>query len=280
MIRKQIDTLLLMVAYILLFAACTPREIQLHAVRLTDDNGTSPIATVTPGHIETWVTAANDVYDFANYTFLFDPDEDISDVKNTLLNTVPPVGDVQGWEDYRIAGSFLALWAYPDKGVVYFRGRDGLGFSWGPEGDGATAFVSMPFYTNTAYVKGAPNNGLLAHELGHYLGLVHTFPEFSCDDCDPCDLVTPANANADVNGMYATEDDNVGDTNADPRADCAPTTSLNCPGGTVVVNGSTFDPPWTNVMSYHACFPLSVSLDQIKAINRTMEHPWRAPIRR
>jgi hypothetical protein len=279
MSRKELYLcpLLVLLSLLIIGAACSPRKIQLHTVRLTNDDGTSPSPTITPAEIQIWVDTANDVYHSINYEFLFDPNEDIGDLSNSLLNKMPAENDLQGWEAYRILGDGLALWFVPDKAVIYFRGDHSGGFSWGPEteGDGgATAFASLGFYGITSYIKGAPNNGHMAHELGHYLGLVHTFPGLECKQ------MTPTIADADKGGMYAAADDDITDTNADPGADCAPTKSLNCPGGTVVVNGYTFDPPWRNIMSYHACVPFEFSYDQIKAINHTLEHPWRKPILR
>ncbi|MBI5756160.1 MAG: hypothetical protein HZA12_04470, partial [Nitrospirae bacterium] len=113
----------------------------------------------------------------------------------------------------------------------------------------------------------------LSHELGHYFGLAHTFGGEICNYADK------SNMDGDKDGQeIATTDDDVTDTNPDLSDACVggfvPT--VNCPGGTVTYNGLTWDQPWTNVMSYHDCYPEELTPDQIKAIDRTLTDPKRA----
>ena len=273
---------------------CGTRRLTIQAIQLADGDG-SNISPIAQAQVRTWVDTANDNYENISYEFVFDStvsSSDFVEVRSTVLNTVP--GTDEERQTYRIVGNFLALVFYPDRATVLFRARGGGGWSWGPS---TTAFVSMPAYENTCISKQTPgvpcpggccqNDTLLSHELGHFLGLPHTFPAFGCEDdpmpCNPCNVIALANADGDAGGQDGSSAigflaDDINDTNPDPRADCAPTTALSCPGGTVMVNGQTFDPPWTNLMGYHDCLPETISDDQRVIIGRTLTHKWRKQI--
>jgi hypothetical protein len=253
-------------------------------VILENDDGTHA-SPITMGQIDTWVGTANIMYKAHHLELTFNHADAIH-VANTTLNN-PPVTP-ENWQPdpdnqiyfspnqmYDIYANSMAS-HFPDKIVVLFRGVGGGGFSWGPP---HTYYVSMPSYTHTCSTKPTPgicnpNNLLLAHEIGHYLGLAHTFAETRCD------LVTATNTDGDRGGQDEdTEKDDVLDTPPDPGPDCAPTTSFNCPSGSsLVVNGVTFTPPYTNFMSYHGCLPLKMTADQKRAINYTLEDPHRSQI--
>ena len=260
-----------------------PKQLPIQAVILSNDNGGSA-APITLAQIDTWVDAAKEIFKDHLFELTFDH-TNVVYVKSTTLNNPPNTPD--NWQPDPENGIFFSpdtiydMFAnsvaagYPDKIVVLFRGAGGGGWSWGPPN---LRYVSMPSWTNTGISKpnaGSwnPNTTLLAHEVGHYLGLAHTFWETRCN------LVTAANTDGDAGGQRGdTDADDVLDTPADPGAACAPTSSLTCPGGSVVVKGITFTPPWTNLMSYHDCLPETMSLDQRKAINFTLQHPLRSQI--
>jgi hypothetical protein len=252
-------------------AGCRDRELPILAIRLRDDGGAAPASPITSQQIRLWVDTANATWTNHGYVFSFDSVQDLRWANSSVLNATSDSGMES---TYEFVGN-LAAWLFdPDRKriVVYFRARGGGGFSWGPH---AKHFVSMPAYTNTSIAKpapGSPNNTLLSHELGHYLGLAHTFASRDCDK------VTPANSDNDLDGQVAGVEDDVNDTPPDPQANCAPTTTLDCPEGSVVVNGHTFTPPWRNVMSYHDCMPEQLSLDQRRAVNHTLSHPMRENI--
>jgi hypothetical protein len=277
---KTMTKIAVLVGVVLAATGC-PTNLPIQAVILSNDNGSNQ-APITMAQIDTWVNAANLTYDKDNLHFTFNH-ADVAYVKNTFLNSVPYVPD--GWKPDPAKGIYFNeqqlydLYAnsigasYPDKIVVLFRFEGGGGWSWGPPD---LRYISMPSYTHTAIGKPAPNSPndtLFAHEAGHYLGLAHTFTGVACNKA------TLSNTDGDYNGQRAdvTADD-VKDTNPDPNADCAPTAGLTCPGGTVGVNGYTFDPPWTNIMTYHDCLPETISLNQHQAINYTLQNPMRASI--
>ncbi len=272
--------LALLLAAVLLGMVGCPKQLPIKAVILSDDNGTNK-AVITLGQIDTWVDAANEIYSGHNIEFTFDH-SDIVNVKSTRLNSVPVVP--KGWKPNPILGIFYneqqlydkaanAIAAkYPDKIVILFRNNGGGGWSWGPPD---LRYISMPCYTHTAInkpVPNSPNDTLLAHELGHYLGLAHTFNDVACNK------VTLSNTDGDADGQDAGAADDIGDTNPDPGDVCAPTTNLNCASGAVTVNGIVFNPPWTNIMTYHDCLPETISFNQVQAINLTLQDPIRSAI--
>jgi Pregnancy-associated plasma protein-A len=273
---NNIRRMILLFAVLGLTASCTTK-IPVLAVQLADDDGRNRVA-ITTAEIKDWVNYANKTWEDRGYEFTFDEKKDLIMVQSTVLNTQPDDSNDAQWEFYRIAGNYVAS-LLPDRAIpIFFRAKGGSGWSWGP---GNTNFVSMPAYANTCIVKPTPgkpcpggccpNNTLLSHELGHYFGLAHTFTDADCAKA------TLANTDGDVQGqLLGTTADDVHDTNPDPGAACAPTKSLDCDGGSVVVNGVTFHPPWNNLMSYHDCLPERISKDQTKVIEYSLQQPWRA----
>lgn len=266
----------------LLLCGC-PRQLPIQAIILSNDNG-SNAAPITLAEIDIWVQVANANYTGHGYELTFDH-ADVSYVKSTMLNNPP--NTPENWQPDPEHGIYFSPDAmydmfansvgagYPDRIVVLFRGVGGGGWSWGPPN---LRYVSMPSYTHTCIDKPTPgicnpNDTLLAHEVGHYLGLAHTFWETNCS------ALTTANSDGDAGGQSAsTTADDISDTAADPGAACAPTANLACAGGSVTVNGISFTPPWSNLMSYHDCLPESMSLDQRAAINYTLQHAMRSQI--
>lgn len=270
--RASLYTLLICVT--VASGAC--RKLPILAIRLRDTDATNQ-SPITAAEIATWVDTANIAWTKRGYKFTFDASKDFHTASSTILNTQEPstaydnVANLLGW----------LVDSQRRRIIVLFRARGGGGWSWGPP----TSYVSMPSFTNTSIGKpsaGSPNYTLLSHEVGHYLGLAHTFPGFACEGntppCNACTVVTLANADADAGGQVTGTDDDIGDTPADPRADCAATTSLTCPGGSVTVNAQTFNPPWNNVMTYHDCMPEELTADQARAVKKTLEHANRQNI--
>jgi len=260
-----------------------PTQLPIQAVILSDDNGSNK-APVTLAQIDIWVNTANEMFTEHGFELIFNH-ADVVEVKSSLLNRPPetpadwapdPSKGIYFSPDqvYDMFANSIAA-GYPNRMVVLFRGVGGGGWSWGPPN---LRYISMPSYTHTGISKPNPgqwnpNTTLLSHEAGHFLGLPHTFWETRCN------YITTDNTDGDANGQSAnTTEDDVKDTPKDPGAACAPTNSLNCLGGSVVVNGTTFTPPWTNLMSYHDCLPESMSLDQRRVINYTLQHPMRSQI--
>lgn len=191
----------------------SPVIVPLHAVQVKDGDGQRP-AAITADKVKKWVDRANDIYEEIGVFFRFDPDPtgpDWSVKPNTIINLIMG-NQFENWETARDEANKAAA-TYQTQGpkaVVFFRygfGYDkavtmlvpclkvgpGLGVSVGstevvikkeefrlqdPTGGGFSwsdlDFVAMPGF-NVGGVCGRQNIDLLAHELGHYLGLSHTF---------------------------------------------------------------------------------------------------------
>ncbi|MCC6484116.1 MAG: hypothetical protein IT209_04640 [Armatimonadetes bacterium] len=208
-------------------------KIPVHFVRVSDDDGGRP-AGITPSQAANWVTRANEIFAQSNLTLLYDPASDFSDFKSTLLNNMSGSNDPDWAQSSGLANVVASLF-HSGKLVVFVRQAAG-GFSWWD-----LSFVAMPAY-NTLHC-GTLNTSLFAHEIGHYLGLWHTFPTDPFPD-------------ANAAGQYFTshgsnpaifDGDSLPDTLPDPgirTLECGSTSS-------VTLGGVTFQLPRDNLMSYY-----------------------------
>src|SRR5580704_9607564 len=141
------------------------------AVRVSDDDGGRP-AAISPAQVKRWVDRGNQVYASTGIHFLYKTSDGMVERKSTLLNN--PTGTVdRDWLQFKRAGDRLAA-EYPGKLTLIFRHGpgprpNGGGFSW-VDYD----FVVMPGFEVTT-ICARQNIGVFAHEVGHYLGLSHTF---------------------------------------------------------------------------------------------------------
>ena len=272
---NHISTRLALITILIFTAACATK-IPVRALQLADDDGKNR-APITAAEVTVWINKANETWAKRGYKFVFDEEKDFQQINSTVLNSQPPDGDNASWDYYKTVGNFVSSLLPSTHINVLFRDRGGAGWSWGP---GDTDFVSMPSYTNTCISKPTPgkacpngccpNDTLLSHEIGHYLGLAHTFTGTKCNQ------VNLSNTDGDRYGQLGNDaSDDVADTNPDPSAACAPTSSLSCAGGSVMVNGVTFVPPWTNIMSYHDCLPEKITKGQKAVIKRSLKQASR-----
>ena len=171
-------------------------NIKMHAVLLSDNDGKRKVP-ITPNQIKMWVDKSNEAFRRSNagINIVFNASSDSEDwerIRSTRLNNLSS-GDSSGWDK---GNKFAAN--YPGKMVVYFRyGKNrkdsekttANGFALFPTGsyfiDNQTNFIAMPgdFNATTVRVgrKGSKwvwkqNIKQLVHDIGHYLGLPHTFP--------------------------------------------------------------------------------------------------------
>ncbi len=223
-------------------AASAPPTITLRmqAIRVADDDG-SRGAYVSTKKIGEWVDFANRCFAPAGIQFVFRPDEGgFASVNNTALNNMTGVTDAN-WREAKRRGNEIAA-RYPKKLVVFFRHGPGEkaiagGFSWWDYN-----FVAMPGRDDAVHC-GHPHTDALAHEIGHYLGLAHTFA------AGPFESIKEAEAYLKrMHGSPACFDgDGLADTLPDPSIkplECNRTE-------TVSLNGVEFVLPRRNLMSYY-----------------------------
>ncbi|MGB7623312.1 MAG: hypothetical protein WBN92_13250, partial [Terriglobia bacterium] len=176
---------------------------------------------LTTAKVHGVIDAANAVWSKYGYDFSFDENMDYVTLHSSGLNRTPLAGPDS--EEYGRLGNTLALLLNPqqNKVVVFFRGEGGMGWSWGPE---TTQYVSMPLDRPELY---------LAHELGHYFGLVHTM------NLDNCSVVNLTNTDNDLNGMtQAVTGDDIHDTPGDPTPTCLSTVNALAVSGTHLFAGT------------------------------------------
>ncbi|MGE3076022.1 MAG: M43 family zinc metalloprotease [Dehalococcoidia bacterium] len=213
--------------------------IRIQAFRVSDDNGQRQ-AHVTAEDVLNWVAFTNGIYAPAGISFSFNPSTDFIDVQSTLLNNMTGIEHPQWQQQRQLANSLQAQ--HPGSFAVFFRwGPDatpsGGGFSWYDYN-----FVVMGGWQDMGHC-GHQHWEALGHELGHFLGLPHTFAT------EPFANVAAAESYFVAHGKNVTvfDGDGLSDTPPDPG-----TRSLEClHTDSVSLAGAVFNLPRTNIMSYY-----------------------------
>lgn len=219
--------------------AAAPVRVPIRAVVVRDDDG-GRRARVTPSQFVQWVEFANQAFREAGIQFAFDPSADIDEIRCSALNDAMGASD-GNWPDVKALGNEIAA-RNPGRLVVLVRhgpGAAGTGAAFaGVDHD----FVVMGGFDDMIHC-GHPHVDALAHEIGHYLGLPHTFVG------DPFLDVAEAEAHlaAQAGDPRAFDGDGFTDTPPDPaiRAfECERRQS-------VEIGGRSFVLPRRNLMSYY-----------------------------
>ncbi len=242
-------------------------HLPVHAVRVSDDDGDRP-AAITTGQVRAWLDRANDVYRPAGIEFTWDGT--LHPLESTAVNSLEGDADAQ-WKKAKKELNDIA--AASRKVVLAFRhGADpnptaptGGGFSWW-----TYDWVAMPGFDHT-WVCGNQNIGLLAHELGHYLGLPHTFPGDPATNQAFVDLAALEQwylAKGSTLSIFDADSPTVADTPADPFV-----RQLDCSGETVVPIAGTQVPNLRgNAMSYWFHTGVStLTSGQVQRVRETVE---------
>ena len=209
------------------------------AVRLSDDDGKRAVS-ITPLEVAAWIGEANSVWAAAGVRFEFDPERDVETLASSVLNGIGGPTD-RAWTAESAAANALAA-LHPGRLTVLFR--------YGPAVDpdpttagyaAATAdFIAMPRFDTR--LCGKQDLGLLAHEIGHWLGVPNTYPRPFKDHGD-----ADAWIRARLGSPAAFDGDGFDDTGSDPFIADAANQCGTSP--TLDVNGSIFTLPRTNIMS-------------------------------
>lgn len=287
-----------------------PYHVHIHAIQTFNDDGllnipgqTNPQAPpITPADIRRLIDQANMIYASAGVQFLFDPLVDFQTRNSTLLNqdcTILPTANLSSpneprcdhvphdAERERVAAQFLG------KLVVYFGYGTELKYDptagkWivGPRTGGFSNHVDS--YVAMMYCMCDIN--LLAHEVGHYLHLDHTFgwaPKTVNEAAKLIKEYIELNRQPISSGLNFFDGDVpcIIDTPPDPGPSLFESVCLDACGllDTVEVpveftTGETVSyflrPDHGNIMSYlkHCSFSHSLSSNQVARVRNALEH--------
>jgi hypothetical protein len=207
---------------------------------LSDEDG-SHAATVTPQVIASWVERINETYSVANIRFVFDPSSDVATVRSTTVNTVSnPEFDPAAAPALAVANAIGAR--YSGKLTVLFRHGRGYGGEASAFSSPDASVVVMPGFDPGPGPCSQGGPWMLAHEIGHYFGLTHTFGSIYASDAEAAAALDLAGDAAD-----AFDGDGLADTPPDPYVtlhQCDETPF-------VVLGGKALLLPRSNVMSYY-----------------------------
>ncbi|MFV0375141.1 hypothetical protein [Microbacterium sp.] len=254
--------------------------IRVHAIPLTDADG-GRANEVTAAQFAQAVDGMNEIFAAAEVRFAFDPDKDWHPRRDTSLNGMHN-GNPGAW------------WAEANRVAAEHRGRMVVFLRWGPDSTSragnwyayppdtgqrvpphaALPTVNVDFVAALNSGGGFENRGaLLAHEVGHYLGLFHTHPGWGPTEAAKVEQWVGKE------GARALDGDLLADTPRDPgRAYYQERVQREnfCSGPTsFTVSGHKVTPDKTNVMSYYRCAPVTMTAGQVKVVRRTLQHPSR-----
>jgi hypothetical protein len=255
--------------------------IRLHVIPLSDDDGKRG-NTVTPDQIHENIKNANEVFAQAGIQFVFDEKTDWTPMKDTELNSMHNSGANWWVRPNKVANQYLG------KLVIFLRwggtGSEpkGNAFAYPPRtGAKEFSFAKLPtdnvnfvaFYNQTKNVAPNANISTFPHELGHYLGLYHTFPGWG----NPS--VEQVKEFVEKNGAAGLDGDGLADTPPDAGTlyYTSEVSNDKCNGPeSYTVGGKKIAPNRNNLMSYFGCKPYELSSLQIKMIKQTLRHPTRS----
>jgi hypothetical protein len=225
--------------------------VRVQAVRCADDDGRH-VTPIEPAQVGLWLAEANRVYAAGRIRFVFDPEQDFTDLRDTRLNRLMPgVSAAAGWE----RGVALAR-RFPGKMTVLFRYGDGEGPTGNGYSSGDSGVVVLCGFESTS-VCGHQNLSLFAHEVGHYFGLDHTFAR---------EFKTAAEAETFLKehggDPRVFDGDGLSDTAPDPQIN-----PLGCQApADVTLGGTTLRLPRDNVMGYYDHAPKTLSTQQANRV--------------
>ncbi len=235
----------------------TAQVVPIRPVLLSDDSGARS-ARVEPEQVADWVRAANEAFAPARIGFSYDPNQALPVVADTLVNEIGVPGS-SGRVQRVIRANAIAE-TYPGELVVLFTGVDP-----GEEiGSHHLDFVLMG-EASSEPMCGDVDRLLLAHRIGLYLGLPHTFAATHDSVTDAADTLSDL-----LQQRSAFDGDSFEDTLPDPGVYL----EMQCEERELVtIGGLEFELPRTNLMS-HYVERTELTLSQVERVR------WMLGVRR
>ncbi len=174
-------------------------KIRIHAITTQDTKGAYK-TTITPDEIKQQVDTANLVWWLSGIEFVFDPKTDYQHIKNTELNRFYPLDEYVKFLKYnrldllfrntKYTQAKIAFAEKKHKGKLFVIYMHGSNYEKDPETNlynitpmnesepyWEVPAGSFPFIIMRGNVdRYSYNKNLLAHKIGHHLGIQHTYP--------------------------------------------------------------------------------------------------------
>jgi len=166
------------------------------AYRVSDDDGSRPCAITIDG-VQQWVDEANLIYAAAGIRFVYDGI--LRELHDTEVNNVTGE-EYPAWQSVKAKLNQLA--ANHHSIVLVHRASIGGGFSWW-----TYDFVAMSFFDSVNLNA----LSILAHELGHHLGLPHTHARTFLTVREAEDFLLSGGNLSDLDGDHSIIDDTLPD---------------------------------------------------------------------
>ncbi|HSJ31822.1 MAG TPA: M43 family zinc metalloprotease [Longimicrobiales bacterium] len=259
--------------------------LRLQVIPLSDDDGGRG-NTVTRNQFAGLVADANTAFAPTGIQFVWDSIVGWTPRQSTALNSM-----ANGAGSWWVGPNQVAA-QHPGRIVIFLRfgGTDSTAatnaFAY-PPNTGAPVPPSAPlptddvnfiaFYNQSGFIPG--NRSTFVHELGHYVGLFHTFPGWSDNLTDTQQKAASyMQANG---GASALDGDGLAETAAEAGTAYYFNNVGNCGGpASYTISGQTFTPDRQNVMSYFGpCQPPWIfTPQQIARMRSTLQHPLRSAL--